>query len=55
METVCKNYQQIFVDSKLTHKTYSSQIIYAVISYYNLGYELKETIKIINRPFKPEC
>ncbi len=51
---LCKDCQQKFVDSKLTHKTYSSKIIYAAISNYNLGYTLQETIKIINRPFKPE-
>ena len=48
----CKDCKRKFRINKLKNKTYSPKIITNAITYYNLGYTLKETVKLINMRFK---
>ena len=48
----CKDCKKKFVVNRLKNKTYSPKIVINAISYYNLGYTLDETVKLINRRFK---
>jgi len=48
----CKVCKKKFRTNKLKNKTYSPKIITNAITYYNSGYSLNETVKLINRRFK---
>lgn len=48
----CKDCKKKFRTNILKNKTYSPKIITNAITYYNLGYTLNETVKLINRRFK---
>ena len=48
----CKQCGKRFADKTLKHKIHSPRVIYHALNYYNLGYTLKESSKLVNRRFK---
>lgn len=48
----CKNCGKYFVESKMHNKTFSEKVVINAISYYNHGYTLEETSRLVNRRFK---
>ncbi len=48
----CNNCSKYFILKKLEKKVYSAKVIIQAISYYNLGYSLDESSKLINKKFK---
>jgi transposase-like protein len=48
----CKHCGKRFADQTLKYKIHSPRVIYHALNYYNLGYTLKESSKLVNRRFK---
>ena len=48
----CTQCGKRFADQTLKHKIHSPRVIYHALNYYNLGYTLKESSKLVNRRFK---
>ncbi|MCK4364829.1 MAG: IS1 family transposase [Thermoplasmatales archaeon] len=48
----CKECGRSFVDKTFQHRTYPIRIVFNALNYYNLGYSLDETSKILNKKFK---
>ncbi len=48
----CKKCKTCFVEKGLQNKTYPAKTVINAISYYNLGYTLEETSRLVNRRFK---
>jgi transposase-like protein len=48
----CKHCSKRFADQTLKHKIHSPRVIYYALNYYNRGYTLKESSKLVNRQFK---
>jgi transposase-like protein len=48
----CKKCGKRFVNKKLVNKTYPSSVVINAINYYNLGYTLEESSRLVNRRFK---
>ncbi|MDH7517078.1 MAG: hypothetical protein QHH19_01860 [Candidatus Thermoplasmatota archaeon] len=48
----CKNCRKRFVDGYLKHRVYSTQVIYHALNYYNLGFTLDETSRLVNKKYK---
>jgi len=48
----CKTCKKRFIPRKLKDKTYPANVVITAINYYNLGYTIEETSRLINRRFK---
>ena len=48
----CKNCGKYFVGDEIHYKMYPAKVVINAINYYNLGYTLEETSKLVNRRFK---
>ena len=48
----CKECKRRFVTRPLGYKMYPASVIYSAINYYNLGYTLDETSKLVNKKYK---
>lgn len=48
----CRSCNKKFVESAISFKTYTPQIIYSALITYNLGFTLQESVKIVNKKHK---
>ena len=48
----CKNCGKRFADQTLKHRIHPLRVIYYALNYYNFGYSLEESSKLVNRQFK---
>ena len=48
----CKTCRKRFVDRYLKHRMYPTRVIYHALNYYNLGFTLDETSRLVNKKYK---
>ena len=48
----CKTCRKRFVDRYLKHKMYPTRVVYHALNYYNLGFTLDETSRLVNKKYK---
>jgi len=48
----CKTCRKRFVDRYLRHRTYPTRVIYHALNYYNLGFNLDDSSKLMNKKYK---
>ena len=48
----CKDCGRRFADRSLEHKMYPARVIYNALNYYNLGYTLDESSRLVNKKYK---
>lgn len=48
----CKDCGKMFTDSDMRHRIYSPHVIFNALNYYNVGYNVREVSKRVNKMFK---